>query len=504
MFIASVPDSLRCATLVGLALALATLGMPAIAAEESAEALQKKCDAKDWAACVELGDEYNYSEFSESNKTKAVALYRRACDAKFMGGCDALGNMYDTGSGVAKDPGKAVALFRQACEANDSGGCEDLARSYVNGSGVPKDLKRAAELYQKACDLKNGDACWYLSTMYSKGEGVAKDEAKSRALNQLGCDLGSDFCQIVAYEVAVGFYQDACEGGDAEACFMIGSAYEFGWHNLAIDPLTASIYYDRSCDGDHAKACFMLALLYLDGKGVEKDAALADKLFHEARDLADKSCAANSKTAARDCRALGAIYNLGLGVAADPARAQILYQKSCRLGDKEACDLKVANAAAPRPKPAVAAPAAQAKSASASCKIARVQLGVDTVATVERDIQARGGSPLAGGGGLAKHRVSALSGDYADSGPEVMAVSYDFDAPGPGGRLVAVTIVNHANNSSGYEQLLATRKAAASAIAGPLQQKSATELVASGPGCQLRLLQNAGAWYIHEVYQLPN
>ena len=52
--------------------------------------------------------------------------------------------------------------------------------------------------------------------------------------------------------------------------------------------------------------------------------------------------------------------------------------------------------------------------------------------------------------------------------------------------------------------MLAARKAAAAAIAGPLQQKSATELVASGPGCQLRLLPKAGTFYIYEVYQLPN
>jgi hypothetical protein len=160
--------------------------------------------------------------------------------------------------------------------------------------------------------------------------------------------------------------------------------------------------------------------------------------------------------------------------------------------------------AAPQPKPSVAAPAPQAKPANASCKVARVQLGVDTVATVELDIQARGGSPLAGGGGLAKYRVSALSGDFADAGPDVMAVNYDFDADGPAGRLVAVTIVNAANNGAGYEELLAARKAAAAAIAGPLQQKSPTELIASSSGCQLRLLPKAGTWFIYEVYQLPN
>jgi hypothetical protein len=124
---------------------------------------------------------------------------------------------------------------------------------------------------------------------------------------------------------------------------------------------------------------------------------------------------------------------------------------------------------------------------------------------LERDIQARGGSPPANpSGGSGKFRLSAMSGDYQDAGTDVMAVNYDFDATGPAGRLAAVTIVNKANSGPGYETLLASRKAAAAAIAGPLQQKSATELVATGPGCQLRLRPDADMWIIHEVYQLPN
>jgi hypothetical protein len=136
--------------------------------------------------------------------------------------------------------------------------------------------------------------------------------------------------------------------------------------------------------------------------------------------------------------------------------------------------------------------------------VAGVQLGVDTVASVERNIQARGGSPLTGGSGPAKYRVSTMSGDYQDAGTNVAAVNYDFDAGGPAGRLTAVTIVNHAYSVPDYEATLASRKAAAAAIAGPLQQKSATELVASGPGCHLRLLPNADMLFIREVYQLPN
>ncbi len=150
-----------------------------------------------------------------------------------------------------------------------------------------------------------------------------------------------------------------------------------------------------------------------------------------------------------------------------------------------------------------------AKPASANCVVAGVQLGVDTVASVGRDIQARDGSLPSGSlppvrSGRLGAVISALYGDYQDVGTHVAAVNYEFDAPGPAGRLVAVTIVNHAYTGPEYEAMLASRKSAAAAIAGPLQQTSATELVASGPGCQLRLRPNAGIFYIYEEYQLPN
>lgn len=45
----------------------------------------------------------------------------------------------------------------------------------------------------------------------------------------------------------------------------------------------------------------------------------------------------------------------------------------------------------------------------------------------------------------------------------VVAVSYDFDAAEPGGRLMAVTIVNRAHSGPEFEQPLATRKAAVAA-----------------------------------------
>lgn len=497
MSTASRPEGLLRALWVGLALTATPPAATAAADAAAVAALQKRCDAKDWAACVELGDHYNYLEYAEDNKAKAFALYRRACDAKFMPGCAMLGLMYELGHGAGKDQRKAVALYQQACDAGDGNGCENLALVYANGRGVPKDLARAVALYRKGCDLESGDACFSLALKYLNGEGVAKDEAQYETLRKRACKLGSALCQMMANEVAINPYLDSCENGNAEACNSIGDAYQFGWHDVQVDYDLAAIYQEQACEGGSAEGCTSLGMLYLNGQGVKKD-------FNKSLELWHKACAGNAAANARGCHLLAVSYDLGEGVAKDPARARMLYGKACRLGAKKACEVQVAGSDTAPPKPAIAAAVAPAGTGASTtaCKVARVQLGVDTVASVERDIRARGGEPSTGGTGPGKFRITAYSGDYRDVGTDAMTVNYDFDAAGPAGRLIAVTLVNSATSGPGFEKLLASRKAAAAEIVGPLRQKSATELVASAAGCQLRLLPDAGTSYIYEVYQL--
>jgi TPR repeat protein len=337
-----------------------------------------------------------------------------------------------------------------------SSGARQTQASATTATGPPVATLRGD------CERGSAKACSSLAKAYATGKGVPKDEATAVQLYEQACQ-GKDLlgCTILGSMVASGqgvpasierastIWRQACDAGEPNSCTLLGAMYEL--RRVPKDPATAAVYYQKGCDGGHGDGCTQLSKLYRSGLGVPQDAARADELWQ-----------------------LGCKRGSG----------------ACKQGQQ--------------PAGATAAATPAAGPANANCRVAGVQLGVDTVASVENDIQARRGSPSTGGSGPAKFRVSALSGDYADVGPHVMAVNYDFDAAGPAGRLVAVTIVNHANSGPGFEALLASRKAAAAGIAGPLQQKSATELVASGPGCQLRMLPNADTSFIHEVYQLPN
>lgn len=480
MSIASVRELRRLAALTAMALALALLALPAQAAEESAAALQKRCDAKQADACVELGYRLEY------------------------------------GKGMAKDASQALALYQQACDLKSGFGCKSVADAFKNGEGVAADAARAAGLYGKACDLEEAEACVELAMMHEKGEGVPKDASRFDSLFERGCKLGSGVCQDIAYFHHVLPYEGDCAKGDAEACSHIGDAYYGGPDYLIVKKDKAAEHFRKACDGNYAQACFMLGLLHSEGDGVNKDAAKANELFRKAGDLSRKGCDGNSKDASWDCRRLGTLYKHGLGVAADPARAKILYDKSCQLGDKEACSLQVADAAAPRPKPSVAAapstsapaPTAAAPAAAApatNCKLVNVVLGVDTVASVERDILRRGGTPSIGGNDRVNYRrLSSLSGDYSDGGPEIMAVNYDFDAGPPSGKLVTVTVVRKVAFGPPLNKLLADRKAYLTTAFGTLKSKSANESTGSRPGCTVALTGEPDTGYLYEVYSFAN
>jgi TPR repeat protein len=499
----------------------------------------KRCDAGDAALCYSIGLAYdNGTDGFSVNRKLAAGYYEKACARDIAGACTNLGLLYRNGRGVTKDVSRAAALYKKACDANEPSACSNLGLLHNSGEGVAKDESRATALFDKACTAGNAYACSLLGDQYGNGRGAARDEAKAAVNYTKACDGGiPESCTNLGYRYrngqgvakdlpkAVALYQKACLAKEPTACLNLGLLYNQG-EGVPKDLAKAAPLYRTACDAGAAtvQACHWLAGLHSNGEGVPKDTAKAVALYQKACDgkyaascavlgtfyylgevlpkdwpkaaaLFERACDGDSATG---CRLLSMSYGAGDGVAIDKTKAATLLAKACKLGDQKACPSQAAASAA-----TAAAPAA-AKPAHAACKIVKVQPGVDTVASVERDIQARGGSPITGGSGPSKYRISAMSGDYQDAGTDVMAVNYDFDAAGPAGRLVAVTVVNHAYTGHGYEKLLASRKTAAAAIVGPLQQKSATELVASAPGCQLRLLPNADTWFIYEVYQLPN
>jgi len=126
------------------------------------------------------------------------------------------------------------------------------------GRPIPRDPVQAGKAFAHACELGLTNACSNLVAMVEESKG--------------------------------GFFQSACDGGDGESCFLLGS-------------------------------------LSYSGRGVPKD---GDRAFA----LLQKSCVAGWS---RGCGGLGECYRAGVGTAVDNSRALENFEKACRAGIASSC-----------------------------------------------------------------------------------------------------------------------------------------------------------------------
>lgn len=119
--------------------------------------------------------------------------------------------------------------------------------------------------------------------------------------------------------------RSAAEGGNAEAQYQQGLAYEKG-QGAQKDPTQAVAWYRKAADQGHAKAEYRLGLAYKLGRGINQDHAETAKWFQRAaqQGLPD---------AQND---LGVLYAQGKGVARDDGMAARWYQKAAAQGNKYA------------------------------------------------------------------------------------------------------------------------------------------------------------------------
>jgi len=203
-----------------------------------------------------------------------------------------------------KDPARAAQLYRHVCDAEIVSGCVGIGHLLMDGRGVSKDVAEANRLLSRACDEGAANACSSIGYSYSEGIGVAKDYTKAAAL-----------------------YLKSCDGGSAVGCYNL--AQLLNSPNLGNQHAKSVEYYKRACERSEMMACSMLGSLYAEGRGVEKDYIIAEKLLR-------KSCESGERDVG--CGELAMFYNHGWGVGKDLEQAKQLFQKSCDSGNEISCD----------------------------------------------------------------------------------------------------------------------------------------------------------------------
>ena len=381
-------------------------------------------------------------------------------------------------SAVQPPAGESLQQKQLACQKGDLAACVRAGHAHEFGVGTAVNKSAAAPFYRRACDGKNGDGCARLGWLTFTGEGVARDFDAGYALLEKGCDdlESGEACYIMSVvnlssdspalqELGSKNLMASCGYGYLPGCYDLGASFLEGTHGFKRDPAGAVFVWElEACAKGYARACAAAGFEYQHNEEIKRDPVRAVRLYR-------KACEAGDPTG---CSYLGRAHADGVGgLARDPAKAAQLYASACDAGSGSACSLLA--------------------------EACRSGTGVG------RDITARGGTPLSGGSGTGKFRFSALSGDYSDGGPDIMAVNYDFDAAGPAGRLIAATVVRTRPVNAGsepYASLVAERKAAVARDIGPLQQTSATEFTATTASIQATLHVNADTGYLYEVYRL--
>jgi len=185
--------------------------------------------------------------------------------------------MFTTGFVGSDHPGAHPEFWHKACLEGRGTACQSWVR-----------------VMNISCYHGTGAACMMLGTALNEGRMVPRDLAEAGKHIAHACELGVPHACGDVLRMVTGsggsFFQTACDRGDAESCFILGS-------------------------------------LSYAGTGVPKNPTRAFTLFQQ-------SCSAGWW---RGCSGLGECYRAGAGTAVDNTRAIENFDKACRAGIAPSC-----------------------------------------------------------------------------------------------------------------------------------------------------------------------
>ena len=185
----------------------------------------------------------------------------------------------------------------------------ESVRWYTGETGTVDDERARALLESAASDNDPLSVMW-LARVYSTGR-MTFPADKARAVSIAASVLP----QVEAL----------AEAGNAEAMFLMGTAYAEGLAK-AQDPVTAIIWYRRAADQRHVLAQHNIGNAYASGTGVERSDEWAAYWWKLAAEQGD---------AIPQFR-LAQLYERGQGVAQDMSLALRWYSDSARRGNSNA------------------------------------------------------------------------------------------------------------------------------------------------------------------------
>lgn len=233
----------------------------------------------------------------------------------------------------------AAARFEEACQAGLGAGCAALGQLLVEAA---RDAE-AVPFLERGCELNEGAACLELGYMLEAGRGLDLDVKRALQVHERGCAAGeARACGAqgrllmqrqppAAREAAVAF-RKACEAKDAWGCALLGQLFLDG-AGVKRDPARAQKYFDRGCEGGAGQGCMRVGELL--AAAAEPASTDGHKTLVRAARYFERAC---HMSYARGCTQAGRFHQLGRGVEQSLPRAVAFFRTGCAAGHKLACD----------------------------------------------------------------------------------------------------------------------------------------------------------------------
>ncbi len=155
--------------------------------------------------------------------------------------------------------------LRAAAEEGDVEAMFHLGLLHQAGLGVEKDAEEALEWFRRAADAGHLGALYEVGRAHLFGKGT---------------DVDTD--------AGLAEYRQAAEGGHRIAMESLGHLHLFGEHGIEAAPAEGVEWLERAYEAGSASAARTLGAAYAEGKGVERDRALAETWYRRAAERGDE------------------------------------------------------------------------------------------------------------------------------------------------------------------------------------------------------------------------
>jgi TPR repeat protein len=184
------------------------------------------------------------------------------------------------------------ATKRLEANADDTAAMALLAELYTRGLGVNQDWEKAASWYKLAAQRGNKRAAYDYAMLLMQGTGVKKDPDEARRL----LEQASETVPQAAYSLgllllsenskegdqrAVTLFRRAVGGMEGDAEYALAVLYRQG-RGVQRDPNQAAVWMARAAAARNPAAELEYGIMLFNGEGVERDEKLAARYFRRA------------------------------------------------------------------------------------------------------------------------------------------------------------------------------------------------------------------------------